>query len=371
MSHSTLPRAIPFLDLKTQYLSIKDEIQKAIQPVLDSCAFSGGPFVEAFEKEFAAYSEAAHAVGVSNGTDAIHLAMRALDIGPGDEVIVPANTFIATAWGPSHAGATPVFVDCTADTWNIDPAKIAAKVTSRTKAIIGVHLYGQPFDVDAVRSVARDHNLLLIEDCAQSQGARHKGKRVGGLAEMGCFSFYPGKNLGAYGEAGGITTQNDRHVKRLRGLRNHGSEVRYQHDEIGFNMRMDGIQGAILSVKLRHLDDWNRRRQAIARRYQQEIRSPRVQLQRQPEGIESVYHLFVAMADERDRFMKHLGADGIAPGLHYPIPCHLQKAYASLGHRRGDYPNAEALADRCVSLPMYPELSDEDVSRVIDSVNRY
>lgn len=362
---------IPCLDLKRQHQALRDELFAAFERVYAQTAFSGGPFVEEFEGAFARYVEARHAVGVANGTVALHLAMLALGIGRGDEVIVPANTFIATAWGVSHAGATPVFVDCEPDTWEIDPAQIDARVTERTRAVIGVHLYGQPFDVDAVRDVCRARGLALVEDAAQAQGARYRGARVGGLGELGCFSFYPGKNLGACGEAGGITTNDEEIARRLRSLRNHGSTVRYYHDEVGFNYRMGGLEGASLGVKLRHLDDWNARRRAVARRYRAEIRNDHVRMQAEPEYAESVHHLFVVTVDDRDGFVKHLADAGIVAAFHYPVPCHLQKAYAHLGHRPGDFPQAEAQAACCVSLPMFPELEEEEVARVVEAVNAY
>ncbi len=244
---------IPCLDLKEQHQQVKAEIFEAFEKVYEKTAFSGGPFVEEFEKNFAQYAEAAYALGVSNGTTALHLAMLALGIGAGDEVIIPANTFIATAWGVSHAGAIPVFVDCTADSWEIDASKIEEKITNKTKAIIGVHLYGQPFDIDAVKAICDKHNLFLVEDAAQAQGARYKGNAVGGFGEMACFSFYPGKNLGACGEAGGITTNSETYSNHIKSLRNHGMTVRYFHDEIGYNYRMGGLEGASLTVKLRYL----------------------------------------------------------------------------------------------------------------------
>jgi dTDP-4-amino-4,6-dideoxygalactose transaminase len=297
--------------------------------------------------------------------------MLALNIGPGDEVIIPADTFIATAWGVSHAGATPVFVDCTSDTWEIDASLIEAKITSKTKAIIGVHLYGQPFDIDAVSEICKKHNLFLIEDAAQAQGAKYKGKNVGTFGEMACFSFYPGKNLGACGEAGGLTTNNEDYYKHLQSLRNHGCTVRYYHDEIGYNYRMGGLEGASLQVKLRYLSQWNNRRIDIANRYFKEINNPLVKLQAQPEWAQSIYHLFVVTVENRDEFMKFLNSHEIYPALHYPVPCHLQKAYAHLGYKQGDCPNSEYLAAHCVSLPMYAELSDEMVTRVIEAVNSY
>ena len=362
---------IPFLDLKKQYIQLKDEVLKATEEVFSNTAFSGGQYVEKFEKNFAAYCGTRFALGVDNGTSALHLAMRALNIGEGDEVIVPANTFIATAWGVSYVNATPVFVDCKPDTWEIDASKIENKITKKTKAIIGVHLYGQPFDVDAVKQVAAKNNLLLIEDCAQAHGAKYKGVRVGGAGEIGCFSFYPGKNLGAYGEAGGITTNQQSYYDHISAQRNHGSTVRYYHDMLGFNMRMDGLQGAILDIKLKYLDGWNNRRKEIARNYLKGITNPKIQMQKQPDFSESVYHLFVVTSDNRDALIKHLNAKQVFPGLHYPVPCHLQKVYASLGYKNGDFPNSEYLSEHCISLPMFAELSDDEVNRVIDAVNSY
>jgi dTDP-4-amino-4,6-dideoxygalactose transaminase len=362
---------IPCLDLKGQHAQIKKEIFEAFEKVYENTAFSGGPFVEEFEKSFAAYCGTAHAIGVNNGTTALHLAMLALGIGPGDEVILPVNTFIATAWGISYVGATPVFVDCDPDTWEIDATKIEERITPKTKAIAGVHLYGAPFDVDAVLAICKKHNLFLVEDAAQAQGARYKGTTVGGFGEMACFSFYPGKNLGACGEAGGITTNSAEYTKHLHSLRNHGSVVRYYHDEIGFNMRMGGLEGASLRVKMNYIEGWNNKRRAIAKRYQSEIKNPDIKMQTQPEWADSIYHLFVITTADRDGLMRFLNEHSIFPGLHYPVPCHLQKAYSYLGHKEGDFPNSEYLASHCLSLPMYAELSDSDVSHVIDILNNY
>jgi dTDP-4-amino-4,6-dideoxygalactose transaminase len=359
------------LDLKRQHQSIKAEIFEAFEKVYENTAFSGGPFVEKFEKEFATFCDTKYAIGVNNGTSALHLAMLALGIGQGDEVIVPANTFIATAWGVSHAGATPVFVDCTVDNWQIDPSKIEAKITKNTKAIIGVHLYGQPFDIDAVKAIADKHNLFLVEDAAQAQGAHYKNKTVGGFGEMACFSFYPGKNLGACGEAGGITTNNEAYATHLKSLRNHGCVVRYYHDEIGYNMRMGGLEGASLSVKLKYLADWNDKRRDIAKQYQSQIKNTKVTMQAQPAWANGIYHLFVVTVDDKDGFVKHLEQNDIIPAFHYPVPCHLQKAYAHLGHKNGDFPNSEYLASHCVSLPMFAELTNEEVTKVIDVINAY
>jgi dTDP-4-amino-4,6-dideoxygalactose transaminase len=362
---------IPCLDLKGQHQQIKKEVFELFEKVYENTAFSGGPFVEDFEKAFAAYTGTKHAIGVNNGTSALHLAMLALGIGAGDEVILPANTFIATAWGVSYVGATPVFVDCDPGNWEIDPAKIEKAITPKTKAIIGVHLYGMPFDVDAVAAIAKKHNLFLIEDAAQAQGARYKGKTVGGFGEMACFSFYPGKNLGACGEAGGITTNNEKYQKHLHSLRNHGSMTRYYHDEIGFNMRMGGLEGASLSVKVKYIEGWNNRRREIAKMYHAGIKNPKIKMQAQPDWADSIYHLFVITCDAKDAFVKHLTDQNIHPGFHYPVPCHLQKAYAGLGYKEGDFPNSEYLAKHCVSLPMFAELSNEDVNRVIDVINKF
>ena len=362
---------IPCLDLKRQHKALKNELFAAFEKVYENTAFSGGPFVEAFENDFAKYIGSKYAIGVGNGTIALHLAMLTLGIGKGDEVIVPANTFIATAWGVSHAGATPVFVDCTPDTWEINTKQIEAAITPQTKAIIGVHLYGQACDIDAILSICKKHNLFFIEDAAQAQGAKYKGKNVGVFGEMACFSFYPGKNLGACGEAGGITTNNEKYKIHIHSLRNHGCAVRYYHDEIGYNYRMGGFEGASLQVKLKYLDGWNTRRKEIARMYQTGITNPKITMQKQADFSDSVYHLFVITTPKKDEFVTYLQTHGINPAFHYPVPCHLQKAYTHLGYKIGDFPNSEYLAEHCVSLPMFPELTDEEVNAVIEAVNRY
>lgn len=371
LTEAIVQKKIPCLDLKVQHQKIKQEIFDAFEKVYDNTAFSGGSFAEEFEKNFAAFCGTKYAVAVNNGTSALHLSMLALGIGKGHEVIVPANTFIATAWGVSYSGATPVFVDCNPDTWEIDASLIEEKITGKTKAIIGVHLYGQPFDIDAVKKICDKHNLLLVEDAAQAQGSKYKGVRVGSFGEMACFSFYPGKNLGACGEAGGITTNNTDYYKHLQSLRNHGCEVRYYHDEIGFNMRIGGLEAASLEVKLKYLDNWNNRRREIARKYQDNIKNSKIQLQLQPDWSESNYHLFVITTSDRNGLIKHLNSNNIFPALHYPVPCHLQNAYSSLGYKEGDCPNSEYLADHCLSLPMYAELSDSDVEYVIKCLNGY
>jgi dTDP-4-amino-4,6-dideoxygalactose transaminase len=366
-----MEKRIPCLDLKAQHQQIKKEVFAAFEKVYDQTAFSGGPFVEEFEKDFASYCGTKYAVAVNNGTTALHLSMLALGIGPGDEVIIPANTFIATAWGVSYTGAVPVFVDCDPNTWEMDSTTLEAKISSKTKAVIGVHLYGQPFDINPVRAICTMHNLFLVEDAAQAQGASYFDNPVGGFGEMACFSFYPGKNLGACGEAGGITTNNEKYYTHLQSLRNHGSRVRYYHDEIGFNMRMGGLEGASLRIKLKYLPAWNQKRIEIARKYQAGIKNPKIKMQFQPAGHQSIFHLFVVTTERRDELIKFLNEKNIFPGLHYPVPCHLQKAYTGLGYKTGDFPHSEYLARHCLSLPMYAELSDEDVEYVIKTLNSY
>ena len=361
---------ISCLDLKGQHQQVKKEIFEAFDKVYENTAFSGGQFVQEFEKKFSEYVGSNHAIGVANGTVALHLAMLALDIGPGDEVIIPANTFIATAWGVSHAGAKPVFVDCD-DTWEIDPSKIERAITNKTKAVIGVHLYGQPFDIDKIKAICDHHNLFLIEDAAQAHGARYKGKTVGVFGEMACYSFYPGKNLGACGEGGGITTNIQKYVERIHSLRNHGCKERYFHDEIGFNYRMGGLEGASLSVKLDYIESWNNRRRSIAGKYREQIGNSKVKLQEVPDWADGVYHLFVVTVENKEAFVNHLAENDIDPAYHYPIPCHLQRAYAHLGHKKGDFPKSEYLASHCISLPMYAELTDSEVDKVIRIVNQY
>ena len=359
------------LDLKGQHAQLKDEIFEAFEKVYAKTAFSGGPFVQEFEENFSKFIGTKYTIGVSSGTTALHLSMLALGIGPGDEVIMPANTFIATPWGPSHAGATPVFVDCDAKTWQIDAAKIEDAITEKTKAIIGVHLYGQPFDIDMVKKVCNKHKLFLIEDAAQAHGAKYKTKTVGSYGEMACYSFYPGKNLGACGEGGGITTNSEEIKNHLHSLRNHGCKKRYYHDEIGYNYRMGGLEGASLNVKLKYIEGWNQKRQEIAKRYLTEIDNPKIQMQFQPDWAESVFHLFVVIPDNKLAFENHLKENGINPAYHYPVPCHLQKAYTNLGYKEGDFPNSEYLAENCISLPMYAELCQKDVNKIISIINKY
>ncbi|HEX8148844.1 MAG TPA: DegT/DnrJ/EryC1/StrS family aminotransferase [Pyrinomonadaceae bacterium] len=363
---------VPFVDLQAQYRAIKAEVDEAIQRVLDTSAFILGREVEAFERAFAEYVGAGECVGVSNGTAAIQLALQACGVGPGDEVVVPANTFFATAEAVSTAGATPVFVDCDPFTSNIDAARIDEVVTERTRAVIPVHLYGQPADLDAVFEVAGRRGLVVIEDAAQAHGARYKGRRVGALARAGCFSFYPGKNLGAYGEGGAVVTNDAGVARRLRMLRDHGSEQKYRHELVGYNFRLEGIQGAVLNVKLKYLDDWNALRRRHAARYRELLApladSGALALPVEADYAEHVYHLFVVRTGARESLQRYLSAAGVQTGIHYPVPVHLQPAYASLGHREGDFPNAESQAERVLSLPMFAELTGQQIRYVADAL---
>ena len=359
------------IDLTRDYESHKEEYHKAIEAVCKETAFSGGKFADKFDEEFAVYCQVPYAAGVNNGTSALHCAMVALGIGVGDEVIVPANTYIATAWGVTYSGATPVFVDCTADTWEIDPDKIEEKITDRTKAIIGVHLYGQPFEFNKVKAIADKYGLYVVEDCAQAHGALYEGKIVGSLADLGCFSFYPGKNLYAFGEGGSVTCYKKEYFDTITVMKNQGCAVRYYHDMIGYNYRLEGMQGAVLSVSLKYLPQWTRRRQEIGERYIREITNPLFTMQSHPENTEPVYHLFVVTVEDAEHFLSYMADKGIECNRHYPVPCHLQKAYEYLGYKEGDCPNAEYLASHCATLPLFPEMTKEEVDMVIEACNAY
>jgi dTDP-4-amino-4,6-dideoxygalactose transaminase len=363
---------VPFVDLQAQYRSIKSEVDAAIGRVLDSSAFILGPEVEAFERAFAAYVGARHCVGVSNGTAAIQLALTACGVGAGDEVIVPANTFFATAEAVSTAGATPAFVDCDPASSNINANRIEAAITPRTRAVIPVHLYGQPAELDAVFEIADRHHLIVIEDAAQAHGARYRGRRVGSLGRAGCFSFYPGKNLGAYGEGGAVVTGDAEVERRVRMLRDHGSERKYRHEMVGYNFRLEGIQGAVLGVKLKHLDEWNERRRAHAALYRK-LLAPledacALKLPSESTDAEHVYHLFVIESAVRDSLQRYLSASGVSTGIHYPVPIHMQPAYASHGHKEGDFPVAESQSRRVLSLPMFAELTERQIKYVADAI---
>ncbi len=362
---------IPLIDLKAQYATIKFEIDAAIQRVIETTSFINGPDVQTFEQEFARYCGAAHAVGVASGTAALQLALQACGVQPGDEVITVAHTFCATAEAIVHVGARPVFVDIDPQTYTISPEAAARAITPRTKAIVPVHLYGMPADMDAIQALAQQHGLVIIEDAAQAHGATYKGQSVGTLGHAACFSFYPGKNLGAYGDAGAVTTNDPALAQRVLALRDHGRAVRpdgkrakYEHDQVGYGERLDTLQAAVLRVKLRHLPDWTARRQAIAQRYLELLADMPIGLPFVPTDCEPVWHLFVIRVPHRAEVQAYLAAQGIETGIHYPIPLHLQKSFAGLGYRAGDLPHTEAAAQEILSLPIYPELSEEQQAHV-------
>jgi len=363
---------IPFLDLKAQYQNIKAEVDSAIQQVLDSASFVLGKSVLDFETSFAVAQSVKHCVGLSSGTDANHLSFHLLDVAAGDEVVVPANTFIATAWGATLCGAKPVFVDCSADSFNLDPAKVEAALTPKTKAIVAVHLYGQPADLDALKEIASKHNIYLVEDAAQAHLAEYKGRKVAGTGRTAAFSFYPGKNLGAYGEAGALMTNDNEIARKARMFRDQGQSEKYHHDSYGHNYRMEAIQGAVLGVKLKYLPQWTEQRRAVAAKYRQLLGNlEQVSLPKEMPYAKHVYHLFVIRARRRDDLKAFLEQKGIGTGLHYPIPLHLQKAFEHLGCRKGDFPVAEKAADEILSLPMYPELTDQQIEYVCDSIREF
>ncbi len=348
--------SIPLVDLKAQRQTISEEIEAAIARVVERCDFILGEEVSLFENDFAEYCGVPYAIGVANGTDALHLACRALDIGAGDEVIVPAMTFASTAFAVSLTGAQPVIVDVRDDDALIDPSKIESAITSRTKAIIPVHLYGQCADMAAVGAIAREHSLAVVEDAAQAHGAVYAGKRAGSLGDIGCFSFYPGKNLGAYGDGGLVTTARRDIVERIQLLRNCGSRAKYHHDEVGLNSRLDTLQAAILRAKLTHLEEWNAARRRIATEYEKALRGIS-EVHCTPHTPGSVHHLYVVRLAGRDNVLQALNDRGIGAGIHYPFALHELEAYASLGYRAGAFPVAENWARRCLSLPIYPELT--------------
>lgn len=355
---------IPFLDLGAAYRELKTEIDTAIQRVLDSGWYILGPEVEAFEAEWAAYCEADHAVGLANGLDALILALQALDIGPGDEVIVPSNTYIATWLAVTAVGARPVPVEPDTATHNIDPARIADAITPATRALLPVHLYGQPADLDPVLALARQHGLAVIEDAAQAHGARYKGRRIGAHGDVVCWSFYPGKNLGALGDGGAITTNRPDLADRIRVLRNYGSRVKYENEVLGGNSRLDPIQAAVLRVKLSHLDAWTDRRRAIAGTYAEGLRDTGLILPHVPEWADPVWHLYVVRSPDRDGLQQRLAAAGVGTLIHYPIPPHMQAAYEGLGLAPEALPLARDLAGEVLSLPMGPQLLLADAVRV-------
>ncbi|MDQ3060468.1 MAG: DegT/DnrJ/EryC1/StrS family aminotransferase [Pseudomonadota bacterium] len=362
---------IPFLDLKAPYLELKHELDEAIARVVSSGWFIGGAEVEQFEEDYAIYCGATYAVGLANGLDALHLALRAMDVGPGDEVIVPSNTYIATWLAVSQCGATPVPVEPDPRTFNIDPALIEAAITPRTKVILPVHLYGQPADMDPILTIARKHGLRVLEDGAQAHGACYKGRRLGAHGDAVAWSFYPGKNLGAMGDAGAVTTSDTQLADRIRVLRNYGSRVKYVNEVQGYNSRLDPMQAAILRVKLARLDEWNARRCAIALRYQQGLTDCGLILPQVPDGAASVWHLYVVEHPQRDHLLEQMGKAGIGTLIHYPIAPHRQQAYAAAGWVEGDFPLAERMATQVLSLPIGPHLPNDHVSAVIEAVHQF
>lgn len=359
---------VPLVDLKAQYRAIKEEIDEAVLCVLARTDFIQGEDVPFFEKEFAAFCNTKEAVGVSSGTEALRLALLSYGIGPGDEVITTPFTFIATAEAISQVGARPVFVDIDPRSFNLDPAKLEAAITGRTKAVIPVHLYGRPADMAPIMSIASAYNLKVIEDAAQAHGATYRGEPVGTIGDVGTFSFYPGKNLGAYGDAGIVVTNDPDVAESIRMLRDHGQRQRYEHLYLGYNARLDTIQAAVLRVKLRHLPAWNNRRKAIAAMYQELLQECGLEFPSEDESVEPVYHLFVVRTPYREHLQGALSAAGIATGVHYPIPLHMQPAYRHLRYRPGSFPESERAAREVLSLPMYPELSDEQVFMIAQTL---
>lgn len=359
---------IPILDLKEQYHDLREEMLRAVNDVFEGGAFINGPNVKALEKEIAQYLDSAHGVGLNSGTDALHLALRALDIGPGDEVITTPFTFVATTEAIGIVGAKPVFVDIDPLTYNIDPKLIEAAVTPRTKAILPIHLYGHPAPMDEIMEIARKHGIHVIEDCAQAIGTKYKDKYAGTIGTFGCFSFFPSKNLGAYGDAGMLMTEDAALADRARSLRAHGGRIKYYHEELGVNSRLDELQAAILRVKLPHLNEWIGKRRAVAKRYIDAFQNLGMQLPVDPQYGRHVYHQFTIRAQNRDEFQKELQAAGVQTMIYYPVPLHLQKVHESFGQGEGTFPHSEKAAREVISIPMYPELSHEDQDTVIGAV---
>jgi dTDP-4-amino-4,6-dideoxygalactose transaminase len=359
---------IPFVDLRTQYLSIKAEVDAAIQGVLDSCQFTLGAEVAAFEEEFAAFCGRRYGIGVNTGTSALHLALLAAGVGPGDEVITSPFTFVATAAAIHYTGAQPVFVDIDPETYTLDPAKLEAAITLRTRAVIPVHLYGQTVDMAPVLHIARAHGLAVVEDACQAHGAEHQGRRAGSLGELGCFSFYPGKNLGAYGEGGMVVTDDPELARQIRMLRDWGAETKYHHLLKGYNYRLETLQAAVLRVKLRRLEAWTEARREAARRYGALLAEGPIAPPVERSYARHVYHVYAIRTDARAQLQAVLAARGVQTGIHYPTPIHLLPAYADLGHAMGDFPHAELAAAQELSLPMYPELEGDAQARVVEAL---
>jgi dTDP-4-amino-4,6-dideoxygalactose transaminase len=371
---------VPFLDLKAQYKQIEHEILPMIKEAMENAMFIGGPNVEGFEKEFAEFCDTEYCVGVNSGTDALRFALMAVGVGAGDEVITVPNTFIATTEAISQVGATPVFVDVLPDTLTMDPQKLENylktrntkhETRNRPKAVIPVHLYGQPADMDPILEIARANSVAVIEDACQAHGAYYKDSKVGALGAAGCFSFYPGKNLGAYGEGGAVVTADEEIAMKIRMIRDHGQQKKYHHELEGYNGRLDAIQAGVLRIKLNKLNAWNKARRTHAAFYDELLSDiPGVDFANVADFAESVYHLYVIMVDDRDNLQQYLADKGIATGLHYPLPLHLQKAYQHLGYKKGDFPVTEKSAARLLSLPMYPELTREQIDAIKEFMNR-
>ncbi|MFZ0733119.1 MAG: DegT/DnrJ/EryC1/StrS family aminotransferase [Candidatus Sulfotelmatobacter sp.] len=358
------PVKVPYLDLKAQYRSIKSEIDAAVAGVLDSCQFILGNEVATFEQEFAKYCGASECIALNSGTSALHLALLAAGVGAGDEVITVPFTFVASVAAVIYTGARPVLVDIDPRSFTMDPGAIESAITPRTKVILPVHLYGQTADMDPIIEIARRHNLIVIEDAAQAHGAKYKGRPAGGIGDIGCFSFYPAKNLGAYGEGGAVTTNNPEYAKTVRMLRDWGQDGKYHHVLRGFNYRMEGFQGAILRVKLRHLERWTERRRVIAQTYNQMLADMNIETPAEMPWARHVYHVYSLRSKERDPLQAALQAEGIQTAIHYSLPAHLQPAYADLGYSKGDLPESEKAAEEVLALPVYPELTDAQVRLV-------
>ena len=356
---------IPFLDLKAQYTEIKPQVDAAVARVIESAQFVLGPEVAAFEERFAAYCGVRHCVALNSGTSARHLALLAAGVGPGDEVITVSMTFVATTAAILYCGAKPVFVDVDPDTWTMDPNLLQAAITPRTKAILPVHLHGLMADMDPIIEVADRAGLIVIEDAAQAHGSEYRGLRAGSIGDIGCFSFYPGKNLGAYGEAGAAVTNSSDLARQLALLRDWGQESKYNHVLPGYNFRMDGIQGAVLNVKMAYIENWTEARQTVASHYDRLLARAQFKRPAPPPHCRHVYHVYAVEVEQRDQVQKALSAAGIGTGIHYPVPVHLQKAYRELGYGRGDFPVTEAIANRFLSLPIYAELQPEQVANVV------
>ena len=361
---------IPLVDLKRQYLSIKKEIDEAIQKVIDNSAFIMGENVQEFENEFAKFCGVKYGVGTSSGTTALHLALVACGVKQGDEVITVPYTFIATTEAISHSGGKVVFVDIEDRSYNMDSEKIEQAITEKTRAIIPVHLFGHPADMDKIMKIAKKHNLIVIEDACQAHGAEYKGKKVGSLGDIACFSFYPGKNLGAYGDAGMAVSDNQELEEKMRLLRNHGYQKKYYHEIEGYNYRLDAIQAAILRVKLRHLEEWTEKRRKNAKLYDELLKGSGVKTPLEMEYAKHVYHLYVIGTEEREGLYVRLKKNEISTAIHYPLPLHLQQAYSYLGYKKGDFPVSEACTERLLSLPMFPELTEDEIKKIVEIIKK-